>query len=254
MEIVKELNREFFNQEFDRANRPELSEVREHYLQVAMLYARMENAISVLSDMRSNRSRICYGRFSATLGLDTSSGRTEEIGSVWEESILARIHPEDLSSKYLHEHQFFRFIRHQPKAKRADFCLWQKLRMKNDEGNYLPVLHRLFYISSPVDNSLWLTLCLYNPLEMELSASGAILNTVTGQVRGLKKPDALHLLSNREREILTRIDNGMTSKGIACLLSISVHTVSRHRQEILRKLHARNSIEACRMAKELKII
>ena len=34
----------------------------------------------------------------------------------------------------------------------------------------------------------------------------------------------------------------------------SVHTVSRHRQEILGKLQVKNSIAACRVAKDLKLI
>lgn len=254
MEIAKELSREFFNQEFDRTNRAELSDEMERCTRIASLYARMENAVCVLSDMRTDRSRIYYGGFSRTLGIEAPDGRSEEIGSVWEEEILARIHPEDLSAKYLQERCFFRFITHQPKNRRPNYCLLQKLRMKGCDGNYLPVLHRLFYISSPVDNSLWLTLCLYNPLEMELPGPGFILNTVTGQLRELNQPDTLRLLSDREREVLTLIDNGMTSKGIARRLSISVHTVSRHRQEILGKLHARNSIEACRIARELKIL
>lgn len=36
-------------------------------------------------------------------------------------------------------------------------------------------------------------------------------------------------------------------------LSISVNTVSRHRQEILKKLRVSNSIEACRVARELDL-
>ncbi len=46
----------------------------------------------------------------------------------------------------------------------------------------------------------------------------------------------------------------MMSKEIAAALSISVNTVSRHRQEILGKLQVKNSIEACRVARELRLI
>ena len=38
------------------------------------------------------------------------------------------------------------------------------------------------------------------------------------------------------------------------MLSISIHTVSRHRQEILGKLQVKNSIEACRLAKNLRLL
>ena len=61
------------------------------------------------------------------------------------------------------------------------------------------------------------------------------------------------ILSDREKQILRLIDKGLMSKEIASQLSISVHTVSRHRQEILSKLQVKSSIEACRVAKELGI-
>jgi len=46
----------------------------------------------------------------------------------------------------------------------------------------------------------------------------------------------------------------MGAKSPTGTLSISTNTVSRHRQEILGKLQVKNSIEACRVAKDLKLI
>ena len=57
-------------------------------------------------------------------------------------------------------------------------------------------------------------------------------------------------LSEREREILRLIGRGRLSKEIAVELSISVHTVNTHRQRILEKLRADNSMEAVRYAAE----
>ena len=64
----------------------------------------------------------------------------------------------------------------------------------------------------------------------------------------------LKILSDRERQVLRLIDKGLMSKNIAERLSISINTVSRHRQEILSKLQVKNSIEACRIAKDLGLI
>lgn len=50
------------------------------------------------------------------------------------------------------------------------------------------------------------------------------------------------------------IANGMSSKEIARQLSISVHTVSRHRQNINAKLQVHNSMEAYRIARSLGIV
>ena len=70
----------------------------------------------------------------------------------------------------------------------------------------------------------------------------------------MEKQDYSHVLSEREKEILSLIGIGKPSKEIADLLFISKNTVSRHRQNILSKLQVRNSIEAYRIAKELGLL
>lgn len=52
---------------------------------------------------------------------------------------------------------------------------------------------------------------------------------------------------------LVNASNGETFE-IAAALSISIHTVSRHRQDILAHLNAKNSLEACRTAQNADII
>ena len=82
---------------------------------------------------------------------------------------------------------------------------------------------------------MWLALCLYNPLLTEFPESCVVVHAVTGQVRRLEKCHAGSILTEREKQVLRLIDQGMMSKTIAEQLSISVNTVSRHRQEILSK-------------------
>ena len=81
-----------------------------------------------------------------------------------------------------------------------------------------------------------------------------VINSCTGQLIQLDERDDEKILSAREKQVLRLIDQGMMSKHIADILSISIHTVSRHRQEILKKLQVSNSIEACRVAKELHLL
>ena len=72
-------------------------------------------------------------------------------------------------------------MKRQPAGKRFDYYLMNKLRMKNATGNYLPVLHRLYYMAVlPGSNNLWLALCLYNPLLFDISGKGVVVNAVTG--------------------------------------------------------------------------
>lgn len=219
---------------------------------MAKNYANIENQISVLSNLHTNRSYIFYGEFAKVMGLEQNSNE-ETVYSIWEKAILNRIHPDDLKEKYLHELYFFDFIKQQPKNKRGNFHLINKIRMKDSFGNYRDVIHRTLYISLPKFKNVWLALCLYGPMWMNLPSS-IILNSVTGETTELGKINTSRILTDREREILRCINKGMTSKEIASQLSISKNTVSRHRQEILNKLQVRNSIEACRIAAELKLI
>ena len=105
----------------------------------------------MLSDLRTGSSYIYYGGFSRTLGID-KSGKEDELSSIWEEEIFRLIHPDDLSAKHLQELRFYHFMKRRPKKERTDHYLASKLRMKNAAGDYIPVLHRMFYPRPVCDN------------------------------------------------------------------------------------------------------
>lgn len=254
MNIVDELNSRFLTQSLASKDGGLSAAELDKYKKIASGYAEMENAVAVLSDMHANVSYVYYGPFSKTLGWRCMPSAENRIDSIWEDGILKLMHPDDLHEKYLQELRFFHFVRRQPKMKRADFYLASKLRMKDGAGNYQFVLHRLFYVSSPVTNGLWLALCVYTPWFPMFAGKSVVVNSVTGEVMELGRRNDSQILSYRETQILRLIAKGMMSKDIALLLSISINTVSRHRQEILRKLQVKSSIEACRVAKELGIM
>ena len=54
----------------------------------------------------------------------------------------------------------------------------------------------------------------------------------TGSGPGPRAP----VLTNREREVLTLISDGLSNKEIACRLNVGVRTVETHRERIMRKL------------------
>ena len=51
-------------------------------------------------------------------------------------------------------------------------------------------------------------------------------------------------LSEREREVLKFVAKGLSNKQIAVSMRVSPSTVKRHVENILRKLHLKNRIEA----------
>ncbi len=251
MDTVSQLNREFSAQDFSRGG----SELRllDRCRAIAENYARMEHAIAVLSDLQAKVSYIYYGAFARTLGIGRS-GEIREVSSIWEEEIFRMIHPDDLARKHLQELCFFHFVKRQPRKKRSEYHLISKLRMRIGTNAYMPVLHRMFYVSTSSNETQWLALCLYSPLFFDIPASYMIVNSTDGHIAESEALGHTKILSSREKQILRLIDRGLTSKEIAAMLCISVNTVSRHRQEILSRLRVKNSIEACRMAKDLKLL
>jgi len=62
------------------------------------------------------------------------------------------------------------------------------------------------------------------------------------------------LLSKREKEVLTYLARGFSSKTISCHLNISKLTVDKHRANMLRKTHTRNTSELIHLAIEKGIL
>lgn len=237
------LNKKLLHQDFSIGKIPGL----DSYLEIAAGYAMTENAIAVLSDLKANRSHIFYGGFGEFLGI-AEKGTYRCIDSIWEEEILCRIPREDLEQKQLDELQFFDFVRHREKA--GNNYMMNMMSMFGADGSSMNVLHRIFYFSDGM--AVRYALCLYTPASAEIRS--AIVDSVTGETTPLEQIDTAGMLSEREKEVLRLIDEGRSSKEIASHMNISIHTVSRHRQNILEKLRARNSAHACKMAKGLKVI
>ncbi|MCL1669260.1 helix-turn-helix transcriptional regulator [Elizabethkingia ursingii] len=236
------LNEQLLQQNFGKENNPHAQLLAGQ--DIAKIYAQTENAIAVLSDLVSDKSYIYYGNIATTLGLTKEKS---EIASIWEKDVLERIHSDDLTEKYRMELYFFHFLKGVAQDNRRDYYVSSAVRMKTSQGNYLPVWHRIFYINSTPNGSIGLVLCLYSfsSYPGPSSYEGMIVNTATGEIVKTSKPELDNILSEREKEILTFIKNGKLSKEIATELSISLHTVNRHRQNILEKLHVNNSFEAC---------
>jgi DNA-binding CsgD family transcriptional regulator len=227
-------------------------ENEDDYLLMAVRYAKTENSIAVLSDMKSNTSYVCCGKLGELLGIG-NNGAVIKINSIWEELIFSKIHPDDLSSKFLDELRFYHFIMKISPEKRSDYYLCCNLRMKDCNNKYLNISHRMFYINYDATGSARLSLCLYN-LSFDDANRHIIFNSLTSETIALENFNCKNILSSREIEIIQLIEQGYKSKDIAEKLSISINTVNRHRQNILFKLHANNSIEACTKAKSFNII
>lgn len=243
MKIVETLNRTLLK---SRAQGNNCLMDAETYKGMASMYAQTEKLIAVLSDMQLNRSYIYSSKTAGELGLNFPENPTI-INSIWEEGILKKIHPDDRMKKYVHELRFFKLLESMDHEERSDFCVISKMRLLGKDETYQWIRHRMFYFYSPYTFKLRFALCLYDRIADRsngLSPEFLILNTVKGEIIAEDKFDYKNILSKRELEILQYVGEGFTSKEIADLLSISINTVSRHRQNILQKLNVKNSVEA----------
>ena len=213
-------------------------------------WASIENVLIVVSDMAEGKSHIIAGGFARNLDL----GEYQQENSIWENRILSLMSADEQKEKYIAELRFFHHLRHLPKSRRADYCLMSKLRIRFADGDIHDVLHRMYYMFDENGEYLRYAICIYGPLPFDFKGKSFAVNTVSGIKEELTDIADSSILSRRECQVLAMIDMGMKSSEIACRLNISIHTVSRHRQEIIGKLQVKNTHEACRIAKSMGIL
>lgn len=218
---------------------------------IAQSYSICENSIAVLSNLRTGKSRIFFGKSCRELGVGNPD-TIQTIDSVWEEEIYNRIHPDDWDKRCMQELTFFHIISSSHSKDVFSWYLESTMRMCNKEGEYHYWKHRIFYFSGDGQQGISYSLCLYNLTSKDIGTA-YMVNTMTGEKKFLLTDDN-QILSVREKIILQMIQNGNSSKMIADKLRISKHTVDRHRQNIIAKLQVNNTIEACHKAKRLEMI
>lgn len=213
----------------------------------ARCMAEIEHVVAVVSDLGLRTSRIFRGTFADTIGL----GDYNSENSIWEKKILSLMPEHERDEKYFAELRFYNHVRRLGKSGK-NYCLMSKLRLTGSNGRTVDVLHRMYYIYR--GDTIRFAICLYGPLTVDFKGKSMAVNSATGHCEELTPSTDSAILSDRERQVLTLINSGMRSSEIATRLSISVHTVSRHRQTILQKLQVKNSVEACRVAMSMQLI
>ena len=146
------------------------------------------------------------------------------------------------------EYEFFKKINlvdEQDKKKYKAIC---RIRIRDRHRNYIHIINSTQALQLSPNGKIWLILCCYNLSPNQRGTDDIephIINTFNGEILTLDFKDKRnHILTVREKEILNLIKEGKASKNIADILEISVHTVNRHRQNIIEKLSVGNSIEA----------
>lgn len=257
MDILrKELNEIYASQALDCERLPE-DDVMVARQRAACL-AGITDGCAVVTDAARDRCYVYSGNFGILIGYADSASYSFVADSSDEDVVYEHIHPEDLVDKRLLEYEFFKTVDGKNPEDKTGFIARCRIRMRDRNGEYRAVDNTTQLIHLSPLGKIWLILCTYCLSSYEAEEGGiapSILNTRTGEVTSLSFGSRrTEILSAREKEVLALIRDGRPSKQIADILGISIHTVSRHRQNILEKLSVGNSVEAVTAATLMKLL
>ncbi len=217
--------------------------------------ANIDGDCCVITDASSDTCWVFSSRFGHLLGI---SPEMIKVDSSDEDEIYNNMHPEDLVDKRMLEYEFFKFVDALPPEKKLEYKATCRIRIKDKIGKYVLVANSTQILQLSPAGKIWLILCRYDFVDNKTDNHGIsprIVNSLTGECN---TPDfserRTHILTDREKEVLRLIQAGKPSKQIADILGISIHTVSRHRQNILDKLSVGNSVEAITAATAMNLM
>ncbi len=168
---------------------------------------------------------------------------------------MANFHPEDLVHQNRAGLYFLKFLYTIPVEKRKDYKFISEYRLKIN-GYFTRVIEQFIGLELDTFGNPWLGLSILDRSpdnDLEAPCRTRLLNFKTGDLYHFPPKPEVNL-SNREREVLRLVANGLISKQIADKLFLSVNTVNTHRQRIIEKLNVANSAEAIKYVREHGLI
>ncbi|MCI4651402.1 LuxR C-terminal-related transcriptional regulator [Phaeodactylibacter sp.] len=192
----------------------------------------------------SKKQMVYYSsNFGITLGYQVSDYEDEG-----QQFFARRIHPEDLQKLSISGITALKIFINLSGDEKLNHKVVNEYRMLNAKGEYVRMVEQYQILELDPKGQIWLMLTMVDvaPNQEHLEAGKSqLLNFRTGKFIPLEIPRKVQFeLTRRETEVLKLVKKGLLSKEISDRLSISVHTVNTHRQRVIKKLGANNSMEA----------
>ena len=170
---------------------------------------------------------------------------TEYIEASQEIDIEKLVHPDDWEVVRRIDKKVWEFLDTLPEEEKLTYKYIYEMRVL-DRGKYVRMIYQMRILAFKGDNFLAMGIIDIAPEQSaNTSVRFQIKNCLTDEIVPFAIESATDtLLTPREREVLALAKEGMFSKEISEKLNISIHTVNRHRQNILEKLQVDNIIEA----------
>lgn len=175
--------------------------------------------------------------------------------------VIDLIHPDDLDFVMEAERMSIEKMReidgfkHQQELK-TSYCF----RMRKAKGNYEMFHHQALHTKKSDDGKLLQAVNIHTNIQ-HITRENSYIVLVQGigsrndfhqmhYLPDIRNPELKNLLTKREVEVLSLLINGNSAKEIADRLSISYHTVTTHRKNILRKIGCKKVSELVKVAIE----
>ena len=170
---------------------------------------------------------------------------TEYIEASQEIDIEKLVYPDDWEVVRRIDKKVWEFLNTLPEEEKLAYKYIYELRVL-ERGKYVRMIYQMRILAFKEDNFLAMGIIDIAPEQSaNTSVRFQIKNCLTDEIVPFAIESAADtLLTPREREVLALAKEGMFSKEISEKLNISIHTVNRHRQNILEKLQVDNMIEA----------
>jgi DNA-binding CsgD family transcriptional regulator/PAS domain-containing protein len=173
-----------------------------------------------------------------------------------------KIHPDDFIELMKNGITLLKLFYQFSSDEKTNYKLVNEYRILNAENKYIKILEQHQVLELDKYGNLWLTLSTIDispNQDIDGKIKSQLLNFRTGKIVAfMEEPKSQEtvnvLLSQREIQILQMVKDGYLSKEISDKLAISVHTVNTHRQRLLQKLGANNSMEAVVFASKLGLV
>ncbi len=227
--------------------------LKNHKTQLQKIADIGNSVVSVL-DVYKKQHGFYSSNFGSILGYSQ-----KEVEAYGEHFINTKIHADDFLGITKNGLTGFKLFFEMSADDKLNHKLINEFRVLNADNQYVRVIEQHQALELDRHGNLWLALSILDVSpnqNLEEPIKSQLLNFRTGRFLSLvdNKSEISASLTQREIEILKLVKDGLLSKEISDRLSISIHTVNTHRQRVLEKLGAANSMEAVILSSRLGLV
>lgn len=227
--------------------------VLQNHITVLQIFSQVGNSGISVFDISKRQVVFYSSNYGRQLGYHPA-----DYDSLGQKFFDEKIHPEDKRQLSENGVTIVKLLDNFSPTEKKEYKLVNEYRMLNAQHKYVRLIEQHQILELDRSGQLWLMLSFVDISPDQETPGGIrsqLLNFRTGNmipVGQMQKPQLE--LTKREIEILNMVRNGMLSKEISGRLAISVHTVNTHRQRVLEKLGANNSMEAVIFASRFGLV